>query len=224
MSNSRSVISSEITYLRVLIPFVIGIICCSRLFSIDILVWILLCGIVTALLLLSNVFFRKWKIYRHRMTTSICIHISFYLLGGMLTAIHAENLSPLHFANRSSSYLQVAIDEEPQLKKKVVMFKAKVLKIYQSKEKEPVIGHLMVTVAADSTHAIELKYGDILLLSSSFQAVEKSRNPATFDYKIWLSNKQIYHQLYLKPSQVERINSDKGNPIVNCLINIRIYK
>ena len=67
-------------------------------------------------------------------------------------------------------------------------------------EHHKTIGNVLINVEKDSTETI-LNVGDNLVVNASFYEINKPLNPYTFNYKKYLENQQIYHQLYVNNNQ-----------------------
>ncbi|AEI51683.1 ComEC/Rec2-related protein [Runella slithyformis DSM 19594] len=59
-------------------------------------------------------------------------------------------------------------------------------------------------------NAVKPRYGDVLLIRGQPRPVDPPMNPAQFDYRTFLSRKQIYHQHYLKPTEFVLTGQSQG--------------
>jgi competence protein ComEC len=66
-------------------------------------------------------------------------------------------------------------------------------------------------------------YGDVLLVKGAPAPVPPPGNPYQFDYRLYLSRQQVYHQHYRYPGQYVLIGSDPANPLVAASIHTRNY-
>jgi competence protein ComEC len=73
---------------------------------------------------------------------------------------------------------------------------------------EKTIGKILVNIKKDSVNNL-LKVDDELLINTLFHEISAPKNPYGFNYKKYLENQQIYHQIYLENSQF--INFKKTN-------------
>lgn len=143
---------------------------------------------------------------------------------------------PEHFSKQATAALHVQVNTIPEQRGKYLRFQALVLhgvkgrmqnngqgfhkgspkgsksalagvkgKLIKSK------GRLMVYLRANSGPPVD--YGDELLLASSYQPIPAPRNPAEFDYRGYLSAKDIYHQAFLYKGQWEHTGRNSGNPV-----------
>jgi competence protein ComEC len=76
-------------------------------------------------------------------------------------------------------------------------YEAEVLQLQHSKT----LGKILINIEKDSTRTL-LNVGDNLVINASFFEINKPLNPYTFNYKKYLHNKQIHHQLYVNNNQL----------------------
>ena len=70
-------------------------------------------------------------------------------------------------------------------------------------------------------HAQKLQYGDVLLIDSTYNEVLPPLNPAEFNYKKYLANKNIYHHTYLYPGQYAVVQQNQGNALIAYALKLR---
>jgi len=66
-----------------------------------------------------------------------------------------------------------------------------------------------------------LKYGNILLTHALPQKITNALNPGDFDYAKYLSQQQIYHQLFLKDSDYVILQTKQESLIMKLVFNLR---
>ena len=71
-------------------------------------------------------------------------------------------------------------------------------------EGEKSIGKILVNFKKDSLNKT-LKVDDLLLVETSFFEINEPLNPYTFNYKKYLQNQQIHHQIYVKSNQILKL-------------------
>ena len=200
----------EVPFLRLLIPFTAGILLFTLLSYPTQLFWssplasYLSLFIVVFCIFLMVVFSETQKIaanYRLRWLFGLVTNILFIFLGFLQTSQHTQITKSSHFSHHlsDSSFVMVQINEPPIEKEKSYKAELKVLQIYHGEKRQEVKGKTIAYFKKDSTVS-QLKYGDWLLLNAKFQAIAPPPNPHQFDYKAYLSYQNIYHQVYLKPS------------------------
>ena len=74
----------------------------------------------------------------------------------------------------------------------------------KSNEWHPIHSKLLLYVSK-KTNELDWKYGDRLLLQGSPQPLKQPANPGEFDFKRFLSFKNIFHQHFILPEQVKLI-------------------
>ena len=66
-------------------------------------------------------------------------------------------------------------------------------------------------------------YGDKIIVNGNPSLVSPPLNPYQFDYKKYLSYKQVYHQHFIKRNQVTTLEKGYGNPLIALAIESRKY-
>src|SRR5690606_25451505 len=94
---------------------------------------------------------------------------------------------------------------------KNIRFRARVL---SNEHQEKLQGYLMVYVP--NTDSVPLFYKSHLRIPSNYTEVSSPKNPGAFNYKRYLAVNNIFHQSYLKASQIYPI--DYINPV-----SIKVY-
>ena len=72
-----------------------------------------------------------------------------------------------------------------------------------------------------SAYAVPFNYGDWLLVRGSIDSLRSPSNPGEFDYKKFLSTKNIFHQRYIGDDEVKWIRHDPASRIMEVAISIR---
>ncbi|MGB1204000.1 MAG: ComEC/Rec2 family competence protein [Chitinophagales bacterium] len=200
----------EVPFLRLLIPFIIGIILFTilppsvQLFWTSSLASYLSIFIFAICLVLMFVFSETRKLaanYQLRWFFGFATNILFIIFGFSQTSQYTQITKNAHFSYHlsDSTLVMVQINEPPIEKEKSYKAELKVSQIFQNEQGKEVIGKAIAYFKKDSTVS-QLKYGDWLLLNVKFQEIAPPPNPYQFDYKAYLSYQNIYHQAYLKPS------------------------
>jgi competence protein ComEC len=213
--------TTELVFVRLVIPFIAGIL---LFYPVTSLKWLIPMGII-GITLLSTLFYLNSRYTRfHGRRYKHFIAGWFYLLpillGGSFCLLHREDLNKNHFSSLKAEYLQVVVSEEPQLKNNTLRFKSEVINSYHNGKLLPVIGHLMVSVNTKNLHR-RIEYGNQLILPASFLVIPEPHNPAEFDVKIWYNRQNIYHQIFVQPEQLLFQHAGLGNPIISWALKIR---
>ena len=222
MSSSRFVTSSELFYVRAILPFLMGIVFVSTFpEAIDIVVFIIVALSLLAILFASNLGYTSLQLYRRKPYLSVTISFLFFVIGGAATSNGNEWLSKRHFSKKNFNYLRLMVAQEPQTKGVYLSFKAKVLSSYDKHGETKAIGHLLVSIKIDTIKPLALKYGDELIIPDFVRETVANPNPATFNYKKWLSLQQVNHQIFLRQDDVQILGHNTGNAIIKLALGIR---
>lgn len=188
----------EIPFVKILIPFLAGILVALYFPSIQFSNRLLL--VVPFLLIAARHHDRYYRRY-------VSFLLTLLLFGAGLLFLQSRNelTRPDHFSHQTSAYLAVCINETPQVKKNLVRFPVKV----EWAGKQKVCGKLLVTIVNDSL-ALKLQYGDRLLIPYYFKETESPGNPGEFDYKAYLANKNIYHYTFLQEGRWKLLKQHSG--------------
>jgi len=174
---------------------------------------------LSAVFIVLNIFYKKFNIYKIRWVGGVLITLILFLFGWISVAGYSELNRDGHFSKTKSQYLVVKINNEPVLKNGMLRFTATVEEGINKKIKSPTSGTLLITLK-DST-ARSLYYGDELLIPAKYAAVEPPYNPAEFNYKQYLANKNIYYQQFLFQGQYRVLAHDAGNPVIAYSLRLR---
>ncbi len=79
----------------------------------------------------------------------------------------------------------------------------------------------LVYLYMDKKHQNRYHYGDKLIVADHPKLLSKPQNPGEFDYKRFLSFKNIFHQQYSKGENVQSIKSDERYSLMKRMLRIR---
>lgn len=210
---------SEIVFVRILFPFIAGIICAYLFANIDLVYPSLVVTIFLFLILLIiNLFYKKLKAYHHKGLIGFIFNLFCFSFGGLVCLLNTQSLKKNYYANDSYNYLKVWVKAEPQLTNNILRFEVEVTKAYLSKTSENVSGKLLIALKIDSLNPIQINYGDELIIASKYLPIEPAYNPGEFDFKAWLAAKNIYQQTFINQSQLIKLNDAKGNTVIKYAI------
>jgi len=210
----------EIPFVILIIPFLLGIgLAVNYALFIDTQALIIAAITLSVIFVALNTFYKKLNVYKLRWVGGILINLILFLLGWISATGYSELNNADHFSKTKSQYLIININSEPVLKNGYYRFTAKVEAVINNKTKTPTSGTLLISLK-DST-AKTLCYGDQLLIPTKYTAVEPPYNPAEFNYKQYLANKNIYCQQFLFQGQYKVLAHDAGNPIIAYSLRLR---
>ncbi|PRY28602.1 competence protein ComEC [Spirosoma oryzae] len=83
---------------------------------------------------------------------------------------------------------------------------------------QPLSGRVIVYL--DKTAGILPRYGEVWLVNGAPRLIDPPFNPGEFDYKTYLSRRNIYHQQYLRPWQRRVLGVDPPNRLTATAIRV----
>ncbi|WP_316803418.1 ComEC/Rec2 family competence protein [Pedobacter nototheniae] len=213
---------AEYIFVRILLPFLFGIGLFYYLPNQKLLLTTVICTtILFFTLLIINIIYKKLDGYKFKGLLGISFFIFFFLFGGMLCLLNNNKLQREYFTNGDYPALKVRVNNEPDQNNGILRFKAVVLSGYYHQQQVKLSGELLVALKLDSLSPLKLKYGDEIIITSKYTAIEPSFNPAEFDYKSWMANQNIFHQTFLNQNQLIKIYKNSGNPIIKFALGLR---
>jgi len=210
----------EIPFVILIIPFVLGIgLALSYARFADTGLLIIIAFALSVVFITLNIAYKKLNVYKIRWVGGVLIRLILFLFGWIIVAGYSELNRTDHFSKTKSQYIIVKINNEPVLKNGLLRFTATVEEGVNNKIKTPTSGTLLITLK-DST-ARDLYYGDELLIPAKYATVEPPYNPAEFNYKQYLANKNIYYQQFLFQGQYRVLAHDAGSPVIAYSLRLR---
>lgn len=202
----------EVPFVRLLMPLLLGI---ATALYVNTPLHFLNVAILLFFITIATLANRKLKKSSSKDLFSILVHLSLFLLGYQLTIYHNNFHKTQHFRH--------ALTEENTIIGTVVnvrssgRFLSTSLEVEQIKLKNDSIvrscGNIMLSI--DQAELKEAPvYGDRLIVSANIKALEGPKNPAAFDYRLFLRMKGIYHQAFVKGKQWTKIETDTRNPLI----------
>ncbi|TCC90453.1 ComEC family competence protein [Pedobacter frigiditerrae] len=206
---------SEIVFVRVLFPFIAGIVCTYLFGNGNFIVPSIIANTLLLSYLLSiNLFYKKIKAYNFKGINGVLFNVFCFALGGLICLLNTQSSKKKYYADQSYNYLKVWVNAEPQLTNNILHFEVEVAGAYQNNKPTSATGKLLIALKIDSLYPIQLNYGDELIITCKYLPVEPSYNPGEFDFKAWLASKNIYQQTFINQDHIVKLNTIKGNPII----------
>lgn len=128
----------------------------------------------------------------------------------LLLQTESNHEDHLIWNNENSITYQAVVKSVPESKAKSWKIEVETIAVKTNKW-HPVNGKVLLYVSKKAG-PINWHYGDKLLIKGTPQLLKQPANPGEFDFKRFLSFKNIYHQQYVLPQDVKLIstNADKG--------------
>jgi len=214
-------------FVRILLPFVIGILLFyaqTSFYGQSLIVWnMAVCMTLFTYLFIASLLYKKLHHYRLKGLNGFIWSVFFFFFGGLWTILHNESMAEDHYANKPHQFLKIAVSNEPRLKNNILRFKAKVIFCYDNMKDDGnrATGSLMASIATDSSDRLNLCYGDELMIPYKISAIKAPRHTSDFDYKAWLAAQNIYYQTFLRQSDLIKLPYNSGHPVISFALNLR---
>lgn len=212
---------TEVPFLRLSLFFIAGL-GFSIVFNLQSnFVWLIAWGCLLALISILSYIYKRKKVYLNTHLTGFLIHILLFISGILFCNQRKEINHDHHFSKLPAEQFIAAILEEPKLKGDVARFTVEIKSNIVDQKISKTSGKLLLALRFDTTKAINLHYGDLLIIKAKFNETEPAYNPSEFNYKRYLSYQQIYHQSFINQKQVLKIGEGYGNPIKSFALKFR---
>jgi len=205
--------------LRILVPFIAGII---FVFYIDfrVSIWTLLA--ITAVGVLAMAVLQKYQTYRNRWVSGLLIIGSIFAFSAAYTQFFIDAGKPPQslIENNNKLFFIASVVDPPTIKKKSVKITVKMEAYKQNETFQNDRSKIIIHVAKDE-RSEKIAYGDKLLFYTYLNEVAEPKNPKEFNYKQYLSIKNIYLQAYVDAHSWQKVSEKHGNPIIRFASNTR---
>jgi len=194
---------------RILLPFMAGIIVCiviSASVEIPLQIWISLLLLTIAAGLIP---FKKFRFIK-QLLFGVVASAFLFVSGYNSVLLHKEILRPDHFSKTQNTGIFIATVNEP-LQEKNHSFKT-ILKVSGLKKENIIVkaeGLLLTYFAKDSIKKPPAE-GSTITFSANVQLISPPQNPGSFDYRKYMANNNVYHQVYLGNSSWKLLENPQG--------------
>ncbi|WP_254070877.1 ComEC/Rec2 family competence protein [Pedobacter sp. L105] len=176
---------------------------------------------IFTLLLIINYLYVSLKVYHYKRIIAILVYLLFFSLGGLWCFRHTTTQNPSCFSHTKAAFLKISVADEPQQHGTVLRFKAKVWYNYGTMKKRPSTGFLLVTIRLNSLHRDNPKYGEVYLIPAHYTPIDPPCNPGEFDFRFWLANQHVEHQIFLQPEELVPDGEYKGSSLIAFALKLR---
>ncbi len=216
-----AVFKEEIPFLRLLIFFIGGIYISINYNLQPAPIWFYLFGILCIVLVVLSFTYHQKRVYQRKFLPGIILQLLVCLSAIIITNQHKEIYQKQHFSKFKSDALIVHLTEEPKIKGDVARFLVNTDALIYKQKINPAIGTILLAMRFDTTKTLNLHYGNQLLIKTKYKPTEPPYNPAEFNYKKFLANRQVYHQSFINQFETVKIDSNKGNPIIQLALKFK---
>jgi competence protein ComEC len=213
----------SIPFLRILIPFLLGIACVmQQLFISHLHLFFTISFIALVLSFLALEFYRGASAARRFIFLLSAVSFLF-LLAFEAAYFHNAKRDPdhySHYAEQGEQELIGTVSDMPVAAERFLKLQLEVNTLKQGEGWHYTTGSIVVYVK--QTLAKPLFTGSRLLLKTRLNAIAPPQNPGEFNYKQFLERKNIFHTAYVEPEALSTIDTDtRSNSITSLGISIK---
>jgi len=208
-------------FVRLFLPFIIGILLSFEL-NIDNKTGLWLLSVCIPLLLILHYLQLRTLTFNNRMIPGIGVTLVAILLGAGITGYHNHRTDNLHFANKGASYgtFIITIEDVPINKPTTIRLIVRVNNRINNGTIQKCDGKVMAYFQR-SVEASGLRYGDQLIVTTSFKPVSPPMNPGVFNYQAYLSHQGVYHSTYIATSKWKLLKKANGFNLIRFATGLR---
>ncbi len=215
MQNTLTYTIKQIPFLRLIFPFILGIVFQMQFnINIQLLFYVFF---ILFIFFLFNIISRPFNQYKLRYIQGITINLSVFVSGMFLLKVNMPELFPVY---EKKIIAEAVITEKPQEKANSIKTILQVLK-YSSGNENIVCNVNIIGYFEKSTSAKQLKYGDKIIFTGNINEVRTQGNPYEFNYKKYLFKKGITGQTYIKADNFKSTDENKGSVIFAAAYRMR---
>ncbi len=199
----------KIPFIRIVIPFTLGIV--LQIFS-DFSLWPFY-GLSVALIIACFwIKYAKHSIafrFKFRWMYGISFMVILFTLGARyIKPSEKERNNSKHFPEDNIQFTGIIIQQPSETEKSIKT----VLKLSAVNDSSwhPASEKVLLYFEKNNS-ALQLKYGDRLIVSSRLSTIRNPGNPKEFNYKNFLAFKGIYHQGYARSGKWKLLERQQGN-------------
>lgn len=152
-------------------------------------------------------FFTKTRLLK--LVGGIVGLIAVFLVGFIHLKQSTQSVQPDHLLRfQNIVAYQAVVRSAPESKAKLWKLEVEVLSV-KTDQWQKASGKVLLYISRDTTQQVPWLYGDQLLINGSPRELNAPANPGEFDFKRFLSFKNIYHQQFVKADKI-RFLQDAG--------------
>lgn len=209
----------EAPFLRIIIPFVAGILI---QFYLELPIWVYgilapVCAAYIAVFATLHVSYR----FRHYWLAGLMINALLLSCGGIITCLKNTRHQNCVISNLNSLASTIVVTLEEPLVEKNKSFKAVASLYYLNKNGAVPSKEKIIVYFQKDTSLSNISYNSCIAFRKPFQEISNSGNPGAFDYRRYCAMQHIYHQVYLKQGEYIVLPEIGGKRFGKFLLSIR---
>lgn len=210
---------SNYPVLKILIPFIIGIILAFLEIFPPVKGWLWL-WLITGILSISGYLFYKLNYNWQKFTVILmqCCVLSIGFLSTQYRYYPQYNDESSHLIMQSNHFI-IKILDDPVEKTNSINCIASVEANDQGKS----IDEKSVVYFSKNKYSQQIRFGDLLLVNAKFTGIEPPVNPDSFDYRQYMRRKGIYFRTYIPEGRFTVIGHTHDHPVRRSAYRLRQY-
>ncbi|MDR4988348.1 MAG: ComEC/Rec2 family competence protein [Bacteroidales bacterium] len=206
---------------RLFVPFAAGIVFYLQWGMTIASVWIY-AGLLFSLLLWLLVWKFEQGRYLSRWSHGLIISVFLFFGSWLIARQHNQLLEHRHFSNYPSkeAYLLVQLTEPISERTNSFRAVARVVAVGNDSLMHGTRGKLMLYFEKDTLVNL-LRYGDRLIIKSTYNRVSPPRNPYAFNYQAFLAQNNVFHSTYIRAGQWHIEDRNRGIVMIRWALTIR---
>ena len=212
----------HVPFVRFLAALALGIIT-SYLYEPDRNLYAATCGvlIVSLFAFVCMALYTRFRQQRYYGLMGFFVFLILFTWGHVSTWRTHPEIDQFHFSRGDYRALIGKVIDEPVIRGDRLRFSLEVTKAYGEEGITYAGGKLMITVTLQESRNLQANYGDEFLVPARYREIPPPYNPGELDYRGYLANKNIWHQSYFSLTEIQKIASGKGNPLVARALKFR---
>ncbi|MCU0370139.1 MAG: ComEC family competence protein [Bacteroidales bacterium] len=204
------------TPVRIVMPFILGIICAMSFWPglpagiIVRITLVLYLSLVAAYVFLRTIFGLRW-------ISGMIINLSLFLIGTGMISVAGQKFRARVAEGDTGSPWKIflcRVETGPVRKADMTTGNVTVIAGQDSLGRWHAIDSKVLVYFKNDSLGQHLRYGDLLLVSGAMQEVAGPHNPHVFNYRRFLEYQRISHQVFLDPGHWKRIGKTIPNPVI----------
>ncbi len=175
--------------------------------------------VVLVLAVVIAAYFLAFRFLHERRTRRLFCGLTGLAAIFILGYIHLDYTTSSRSANHLLTvseriqYYEAIVRSAPESKSKTWRVEVEVKKV-KTNEWHDKQGIVLLYVSKKSVAKIHWNYGDRLLIKGSPVEIKPPANPNEFDFKRFLSFKNIYHQQFVQSNQIQKVGESKVKGVI----------
>lgn len=212
---------NQYTLFRLLVAYIAGMLFEQNL-PINLKVHPVVFLVLLVLLVSSQSLISRFKAYRFRWVPGLLLAFVMLFFGYEWSRLNDQRTHPKHISNLYSvgDPVIVRIKSAPEIRPNSYKAVAEIVAVEQDSIWIKSRGNILIYFPKDSISQ-DIRYNDKLLITARLIEIAPPQNPGEYDYRGFLANKNIYHQVYAKRDEWVKIGNVPGNVLVLSAFKLR---